>query len=477
VRMPMDAQKSLAIVHCIREDKKGYFWITTNRGLFRVTKQELDNYAAGRPGQVYYYYIDKTWGFSTNEFNGRCTPCGIITRDGHFFFPSLDGLVGFDPDSLHIVLPDKPIFIDRVMADDKKLPLQDKLVESQDSSRLSFDISSPFFGSKNNLQLEYSIKEISEQWYPVADNGRLILTRLGKGDYTLAVRKQDRYAHYTYRAVHLTILPYWYETFWFRCLLVVLGVGGCWLLLRLRYNLQIKKAAVLEQKVEERTVELSESNRVKELMVSAILHDLRSPLRFLQMLSGIMYDDYNAQVDKELSGLMLQFRNATNDTYDFTQDFFVFTNMQKKSFVVRRQSTALKKMVDDIIAFYEPGARLKENRFVNLVPRELTLDTDASLLTVVIRNLVDNANKYTEAGEIKIEASQDALVTCITITDAGHNMDEGLVKRIVDNTYDPEDAGHGWGYKIVIEILARLNGTLAIDTSAGKGNKITIVLR
>jgi len=477
VRMPIDVQKSLSIVHCIREDRKGYFWITTNRGLFRVTKQELDNYAAGSPGQVYYYYIDKTWGFSTNEFNGRCTPCGIITGDGHFFFPSLDGLVGFNPDSLHIGLPDKPIFIERVMADDKKISLQDELVESRDSSRLAFDISSPFFGSKNNLQLEYSIKEISEQWYPLAENGRLILTRLGKGGYTLAVRKQDRYAHYTYRTVHLTILPYWYETLWFRCLLAGLGIGVCWLFFRVRYNLQVKKAELLEQKVGERTAELSESNRVKELMVSVILHDLRSPLRFLQVLSSRMYDGYKTQVNKELSGLLLQFRDATNDVYAFTQAFFVFINMQKKGFVVHRQSTVLKELIDDIVALYEVSALMQENTFVNLVPEALTLDTDAGLLSLVIRNLVDNANKYTEGGEIKIEASQDAQATHIIITDASQSMDDELVKRIVDKTYNPEDSGHGWGYKIVIEILGRLNGVLAIDTSTGKGNKITIVLK
>jgi len=477
VRMPMDAQKSLSITHCILEDRKGFFWITTNRGLFRVTKQELDNYAAGSPGQVYYYYIDKTWGFSTNEFNGRCTPCGIATVDGHFFFPSLDGLVGFNPDSLHIGLPDKPIWIDRVMADDKRIPLQDELVESRDSSRLGFDIYSPFFGSKNNLQLEYSIKEISEQWYPLAENGRLILTRLGKGGYTLAVRKQDRYAHYTYRTVHLTILPYWYETLWFRCLLAGLGVGICWLLFRVRYDLQAKKSRVLEQKVGERTTELSESNRVKELMISVILHDLRSPLRFLQVLSNRMYDGYRTKVNKELSGLMLQFRDATNDVYDFTQSFFVFINMQKKGFVVNRQSTLLKEMIDEIVALYQVGVLVQENTFVIRIPETLALDTDAGLLSLVIRSLVDNANKYTAGGEIKIEASQDTLATYITITDTGQSMDEGLAKSIVEKTYNPTDSGHGWGYKIVIEILVRLNGTLAIDTSAGKGNKITIVLK
>ncbi|THU38189.1 hypothetical protein FAM09_16035 [Niastella caeni] len=474
IKMPLDSRKSLVTVHCFMEDRQGYFWIPTNKGLFRVAKKELDDYAAGSQPQVYYYYVDKSYGFSTNEFNGWCTPCGIETKDGHFSLPSLDGLVRFNADSVHVSLPDKPIFVDLVTADDKRVLLKDKLEVTRDSSRLIFEISTPYFGNKFNLHLEYAIKELSDKWFPVNEDGKLILTNMRSGKYTLTVRSQNPYAHYTYNTLHLTILPYWYEQVWFRCLLGGLATGAFLLFFRVRYNYQVKKAHLLQQKVDERTEQLSESNRVKELMISAILHDLRSPLRFLHILARRMYNNHKKLSDGELSQILFQFDNATNEIYDFTQGFFVFTNMQKEGFAINHEKIVLRNMISEIISLGEMGAQIQKNTFSNLVPEHIVLYSDASLLSLVLRNLADNANKYTFEGEITINAIQDAFTTRIIMTDAGDAMEKELVARILDKSYNPSHHGMGWGYKIIIEILGRLHGTLDIVSGNDQGNIITI---
>jgi len=474
IKMPTDSRKSLVTAHCFMEDRQGYFWIPTNKGLFRIAKKELDDYAAGLQQQVYYYYVDKSYGFSTNEFNGRCTPCGIITDDHHFSLPTLDGLVRFNPDSIHISLPDNPIFVEFLQANDKRVLLKNNLELTRDSNQLIFEISAPYFGNRFNLHLEYSIKELSHNWYPVHDDGILILTNLNSGNYTLTVKSQNPFAHYTYSTFHVTILPYWYEQLWFRCLLAVLAIGAFLLFFRLRYNYQVKRAELLQQKVDERTMQLFESNRVKELMISAILHDLRSPLRFLHILARRMYNNYKTSADKELSQLLFQFDNATNEIYDFAQDFFVFTNMQKEGFVINREKTVLREIVSEIISLGEMGAQIQKNTFNNLVPEHVTLYTDATLLSLVLRNLADNANKYTHEGVITIEAIQDAFTTRIVIADTGNSMDKELAVRIIDKSYNPSQHGMGWGYKIIIEIVNRLHGTLNIVAGHDKGNIITI---
>jgi K+-sensing histidine kinase KdpD len=261
---------------------------------------------------------------------------------------------------------------------------------------------------------------------------------------------------------------------WFKCLLGGLAIGTFLLFFRLRYNYQVKKAQLLQQKVDERTAQLSESNRVKELMISAILHDLRSPLRFLHLLARRMYNDHKTSAEKGLSQLLFQFENATNEIYDFTQDFFVFTNMQKEGFVIKQEKVVLRDIVSEIISFYEVGAHVQKNTFSNLVPEQVTMYTDANLLSLVLRNLADNANKYTLEGVITIECIQDAYTTRIIITDAGDCMNRELVARILDKTYNPTQHGMGWGYKIIIEILSKLNGTLDIVLGRDKGNIITI---
>jgi len=474
IKMPMDRGNNLATVHCFMEDKQGYFWLPTNKGLFRVSKKELDSYASGDKNNVFYYYFDKSSGFASNEFNGGCTPCGIVTRDGRFSLPSLDGLIQFDPDGITIIPPYHPIFIERIGIDDKKVSSADNFREEQRAGPLVFAVSSPYFGNHANLHLEYSIKELDNKWHPLNEDGKLALTGLHKGRYTLTIRKLDDNSRYSYKTVHWTILPYWYETIWFRLLVAVVAISILSFIFWLRYNRQVQTSRKLEKKVEERTQALSESNLVKEKMITIILHDLRSPLRFLHMLSDHIYENYRQVTASQLDEMLQKFRNATLDLYTFAQDFFVWTNTQKQGFVIRQERIVLHEIVGEIVSLYAPGANMHRNTVLNLVPPSVELISDANILKLLIRNLTDNANKYTVDGEIRIEAVQDIATVCIIITDTGKSMEKYVTDAILNNTYQANNDSQGLGYKIILDLLSRLGGKLRIDKPGDTGNRITL---
>jgi two-component sensor histidine kinase len=477
LKMPVDAGNNLASVHCFMEDKQGYFWLPTNKGLYRVAKQELDSYASGNKENVFYYYFDKSAGFITNEFNGGCMPCGIVMRDGRFSLPSLDGLVQFRSDSIPIELPSSPIFIERLLTEEKKVLPGDHFRQRQDSGPLVFVIASPYFGNPANLYLEYSIPELDNKWRPVNPDGRLVLTGLRKGKYTLAVRKQEGYGQYIYKSVSWTILPYWFETIWFWALIAIVTISILFFIFSFLYAREVKRAALLEQKVAERTEALTASNRVKEKMIAVILHDLRSPIRFLHLMADHIYENFQKAAKSEMTDMLLKFRNATHDLNEFTQDFMTWTNAQKEGFVIRRERITLREIVDGIVSLYEPAAAIRNNSVLNIIPPDISLVSDANILKLIIRNLVDNANKYTVKGEIKIEAKQHDGTINITITDNGKSMEKDLVAGILNNTHQVDNDNHGFGYKIILELLARIEGKLAIDQPTNTGNRITLTFR
>lgn len=473
LKMPTDPRNNLATIHCFMEDRQGNFWLPTNKGLYRVAKKELDSYAAGNNENVFYYYFDKSSGYTTNEFNGGCTPCGIVMRNGYFSLPSLDGLIQFRPDSISIELPEHPIFIDRIVTDDKRVSSGDHFEQQQDAGPLVFAIASPYFGNPANLHLEYSIPQLDNKWRPVNDDGKLVLTGLRKGRYTLIIRKQEYYGRYSYKTTEWTILPYWYETIWFSLLVVVAAIGIFFFIFWYRYARQVKRAELLRQKVAERTQALSASNRVKEKMIAIILHDLRSPLRFLHMLADHIYEHYPKISRPELADMLLKFRNATNDLNAFTQDFMIWANAQQEGFVIKQETIVLREIAGSIVSLYEPGADMRNNVMLNLIPPDITLVSDPNILKVIIRNLTDNANKYTLNGEIRIEAVREAATLHIVITDTGKSMEKELVAEILNNTYRPDNHDHGFGYKIILELLAKIQGKLAIDARE-TGNRITL---
>jgi signal transduction histidine kinase len=476
-KMPIDAGNYLATVHCIMEDRQGYFWLPTNKGLFRVAHRELDSYAAGNKADIFYYYFEKSSGFATNEFNGGCMPCGLVMRDGHFSFPSLDGLIQFNPDSIRIEPPGHAIFIDRQITEDKKMLSSDYFEKRQDAGPLVFAIASPYFGNPANLHLEYSIPQLDKKWRPVSSDGKLVLTGLRRGHYTIIIRKQAYYGGYSYKTVRWAILPYWYETIWFVLLIALVAISILSFIFWLRYARAIKREKLLEKKVAERTQALSVSNRVKEKMIALILHDLRSPIRFLHLMAMHVYENHQKASPQELDETLLKFQNATHDLNQFTQDFLTWTNAQQEGFVIRPEKIVLHEIVEGIVSLYEPAAAIRNNTLLNQVPSTITMVSDANILQLIIRNLADNANKYMVKGEIKLEALQDAAAVRIIITDTGKSMDPELIEEILNNRYRGDKNSHGFGYKIILELLARIQGELAIGRPGETGNRITLTFR
>ena len=104
MQMPADRLGYLKNAHCITPDDRGFYWITTNKGLFQAARKDLLAYADGEQRQVYYYYYSKYNGLLTNEFNGGCQPCALQLGNGDISLPSLDGLLRFRPSQIRAEL-------------------------------------------------------------------------------------------------------------------------------------------------------------------------------------------------------------------------------------------------------------------------------------------------------------------------------------------------------------------------------------
>src|SRR5262249_56054705 len=81
----------------ILEDARGNFWMSSNRGIYRVNKHELNEFAAGRLSSITSVAYGRSDGLLNPECNGGRWPAGGKTRDGKLWFPTQDGVAGVDP--------------------------------------------------------------------------------------------------------------------------------------------------------------------------------------------------------------------------------------------------------------------------------------------------------------------------------------------------------------------------------------------
>jgi signal transduction histidine kinase len=481
IKMPLDKNSGLKYVHAFIEDKSGFMWMSTNNGLFRCKKLDLDNFITGRAKDIYYQCFKKESGFNTNEFNGGCTPSVIKLGNGKFSFPSLDGLVQFYPDSIREPLPGNSIFIDKLLVDGKEQNLGHEIILSPSFKRLQIEFASSFFGISDNQQIEYNVKGLDQNWYPVNSDNQVILNGIPYGNYSLQFRKSGGFGNNNTitKIVPFKVLPFFYQTWSFKIAVVIIIGLIILLLVKMRYNLLLKRNKQLEEEVAQRTLHLRNANHLKEKILMMVGHDLQSPLHFLGYLSETNYDTLIAKQYVKAGLISKEIKNTTRKIYAFVDEFNLWARVQDEQFNLKKTTFSLTSLVSELQLFFKEILQLNQNTLKCTTEGEYELYTNKELLKALLRNLIDNANKHTHNGTIHIHCEMDADSTClIRVSDTGKGMPPEVLKKINDlikkSSAIDFDSGSRLGYQFIIDFATRLNTHVSIISEENKGTSVLI---
>lgn len=481
-RLPLDNQGKLNFVHALLEDRKGNVWFTTNNGMLRALKKDMEAYIGGKVPSIYYRYYTKEQGFNTNEFNGGCSPACLELKDGKLSFPSMDGLVQFYPDSLKEVYPTSRIFIDDLLIDGKPVSVKNDAVLPPSFNRLQVLISSPYYGNPANQQIEYQLKHFDDRWYPVNDGNTIDYNRLPYGTYELLLRKKTGINgnNFITSKLRFTVKPFFYQEWYCKALALLLLVFLILLFFRLRYFFLIKKQRKLEHKVQQRTRELVYNNRLKEKLTLLIAHDLQSPLHFLTLLSRHVHKAaQHNDIESVLAGSE-EIKNTTTKIYSFVKEFSLWNMSLNENYRLNKTSFPINALLEELKQFFEEMMRLKNNTTEIKIDREFTVHTDRDMLKAILRNIIDNANKYTQNGTITISVEKDERNCLIlSVQDTGNGMSEQQLEkinyRISQSPSIPAIEKDGrLGFQLIIDFAARLEARLNITSANGQGTTITV---
>lgn len=493
LRMPQDRLNNLVNVHAFAEDAKGYMWLSTNNGLFRFLKSDLD--AAQRTDQpLFYNYFTREYGFLTNEFNGGGNPPVATMPDGRIVFPGMNGLVIFDPLSVPVERPDSFIVAEDFHLDNKAFDLAVNSSLPPGFNNFNLKISTPYFGQHYNLQVEYQLSGGSSSWTRLPDNGLINFNRLKPGNYSLTIRVLKGYGsdEYIFKVINFSVKPRWYQTnlFFFTALLLFALIVFMLARIRIR-NIQRQKKN-LEQVVAARTSELEKRSReletseetikqnarFKSQVTSLVLHDVRSPLYYLNKITGNIYQSTEGKVPDTVREELKDLHLSVKDIAAYAQTLFAWISAQQDNFVLQPGLVNLHEMLGDICSNYRLLASQNNNTVSYTAEKSLKVKTQADLLQIVIRNMVDNAIKFTSGGEIKLLAEEKENSVFITVSDTGKGMAADRIAVLLEgDTTNITDTRSGMGYRLIKDLLKKMDGRLEIDSVPGKGSSITIVLK
>ncbi|MCF3108992.1 hypothetical protein LL912_09405 [Niabella sp. CC-SYL272] len=488
--LPPGPRRAFSSIHAFIEDNHGNFWLPTNNGLYKVPVQALADFVTGKTNSVFWFTFNKGNGLRTNEFNGGANPNFQWLKDSTLVLPSIDGLIKFYPNRLVTDFPREKIFIDEISIDGQQLsldsingPIRLKPV----FQTLHIKIACPFFGNKEDLKLEYKIG--SGAWILVPSSGIVSINTLPAGDYTLMFRKagSDDHASNGHIAIHITVTPFFYKTGWFfvGIVLLVIGLGYVFLRRRLakleKEKLKIEKVVALRteklltavQQLEDSEIALKKSNEVKEQIISTVLHDIRSPLFSMRITGKSLIRNWGSNNEDNLNQV-IGLNQLIGELSRFTDQFFSWAVSQQEHFNVKKTYFPLQQLFGDIEALFREILQTNNNKFA-IHKTAIQVYTDKDILILILRNLVDNANKNTENGTISIAAAPAPEGLQIEISDTGRGLNAFQIENFLNR--DKAVKNGRMGSAIILEMLDKINGTLSVTSEQGKGAIFTITLK
>lgn len=488
---PIDKEQHLLTTHCIIEDKAGFLWITTNKGMFLILKQDLLDYADKKLEKVYYHAYNKNAGFKNNEFNGGCNACGIYLNDETIFFPSMNGIVYFNPDEVKNRLPENDIYIDEIDVDHKTRFASDTLVLNRNFEKAKFFITSPYFGNLYNQNIETKLEgPVGQDWTPMTEDN-VSFSNLPPGNYTLKARKLSGFgSKFISKDFCFTVAHAFWQTGWFTALLAALSLFLIYFIykLRIRYikykNIQLQKQVVLQTQQLQNTIvtlrktkdDLDRQIVNHKNLIKTITHDIKSPLKFMAITGRFLYNNFDRH-EAALKDDIQAMYTSSAQLYHFVDNFLEYA---KETDLNNNESEPylLYDLVNEKISFFINIASAAKTTIINNIAQDLHLTANKQLLSIILHNLLDNAVKNTFDGVITFETFVNNKAITINIKDTGNGISDQkkhYYNNLLQNINDHKSKHKEMGLHMIIELLAIMDGKINISSTKNTGTVISLL--
>jgi hypothetical protein len=236
------------------DDGLGNFWMSSNRGIWRVSRQQLENRATGPHPTIESVVYGEADGMRDRECNGAQDPAGWRARDGRLWFPTARGLVVIDPSHLHASKPPAALIASIRVDGELRAPGRE-LVLRQGTSRLELAYTAPALRGPVRLRFRYRLESFDHKWNEASDRDAQY-TNLLPGDYRFVVEAGLDDAWGPPATIAITLPPRFYETGWFYALALLLLALAIVAVPLLRVRQLRTRARDLDKRVQEAIGEL-----------------------------------------------------------------------------------------------------------------------------------------------------------------------------------------------------------------------------
>ncbi len=417
------------------DDGLGNFWLGTHRGISRVSKSELEDCANGRIKEVHCLTFGSSDGLPSEICSGGFQPNYAKTPDGSIWFPTAKGIVVVDPAEIKTNHWPPAVVIENFVVEGQPTgnktnyligtsPPEKPLRILPGKQRFEVHYSALSFAAPSKVRFKYKLEKIESDWVDAGENRSVQFSYLPPDEYNFRVIacNNDGLWNETGASLAFTVLPYFWQTLWFRITTIAGGATliGFTVLWITRRRLKQKMELIQRQRAIER-----ERSRIAR----DIHDDLGASLTRITMLSESMRGELSGRVAENAEQVYRTARETTraldeivwavNPKHDTLDSLASYLGRYAQSFLAAAQIRCRLDVPVHMPA-WSLSAEIRHNVFL------------------AFKEALNNVVKHAAASEVKtsMQLLPNGFLLCVADDGRGFNIHksrEGTVTSVSEN--------------------------------------------
>ena len=509
-------------------DQSGNLWVTTDNGICRFDYKHHQ-----------YDIYTQDDGLQSNEFEYKSAMLsdrgGLFLGGVNGFNIIYPKQITENPNVPKVNITGLSIFNKPVKPDTPGSPLKKVISETREitlsykQSFLTFYFAVMDFTRPKKNQYAYMLENFDKDWTYSGSKREATYTNLDPGTYIFRVRgsNNDEIWNNEGASLKITILPPWWSTLMFRIVVLLFIIAFITGTFYLRTSSLRKQRRLLAEKVEERTrnlneknallkkqsedlvktnallhrnqdiiktqseelktiadnlektnKELEEINATKDKLFSIVAHDLKNPFNVILGYTDVLINNFGSWEDNQKLEMLQSVKESSTNAYNLLENLLNWSRSQRGTLEFEpsaaNASEYVRQVLQEVVSFAKKKGVILVNRMNS---DKLEIYADPNMLTLICRNLLMNAIKFTKPGKhVYIDSKNfNSEFVLFSVEDEGIGIPREKMDRLfnAENTIVTQgtsgEKGTGLGLILCKEFVSQHGGKIWVESQPGKG--------
>lgn len=226
-----------------------------------------------------------------------------------------------------------------------------------------------------------------------------------------------------------------------------------------------------------KNIELKKANAAKDKFFSIVAHDLKSPFSTIISFVNIMKKAFGNYDKAQIMELVDELEKSTQNTFNLLKNLLEWSRMQSGVIDYSPREFNINKKIKEVTALKKQEIEQKDITLKLELTPDLSAYGDMNMITTVIRNLINNAIKFTKpGGKVKVKSKQKNQDILVEVEDTGIGISEENISKLfkIESNFSTQgtanERGTGLGLILVKEFVEKNGGIIKVESEKGKGS-------